>query len=110
MILGTINLFPDYGNQLGGSPIQVTGSKDLDIKFFEDDNISCIFDNQNTRGVFVGEETVLCVSPQLNRTGKVLFQLTITRSDIMYTYGADYYSCKFYFYCDIFLLYFYCIS
>ena len=97
VISGTINLSPNYGSQLGGSPIQVTGSKDSNIKFREDDTISCTFDSEDVQGVYVDDDTALCVSPHLNKTGKVLFQLIIQSnipSEYTYTYEADYNSCK----------------
>ena len=105
-ISGTIHLSPNYGNQLGGSPIQVTGSKDSNIKFQDDDIISCIFDSEDVQGVYVDENTALCVSPRLNNTGKVLFQLIIQSnepSEYTYTYEADYNSCK-----DALILFIFC--
>ena len=41
------------------------------------DVIACIFDGITTRGVYVNSGQVLCVSPSLQRTGKVPFMLTV---------------------------------
>lgn len=93
MIPGTIFLFPNYGNQLGGSLIEVI-LHDLNLKLAKTDRISCVFDNQSVHGVYVDEDRVLCVSPQLHKTGKILFQLTVRNT---YIYEAEYNSCKFHF-------------
>ena len=75
---GAIQLTPHYGNQLGGAPIIVSGT---DVKFGEGDDITCIFHDQEVKGVYVNEEQALCVSPQLSQTGTVLFQLQIVRDE-----------------------------
>jgi len=75
---GEIKLNPHYGNQLGGAPIIVSGT---DVKFREGDDITCIFDDQEVKGVYVNEEQALCVSPQLSQTGTVLFQLQIVQEE-----------------------------
>jgi len=52
-----------------------------DVKFEEGDNITCTFDDQEVKGVYVNEEQALCVSPQLSQTGTVLFQLQIVQEE-----------------------------
>ena len=52
-----------------------------DVTFGEGDNITCIFHDQEVKGVYVNEEQALCVSPQLSETGTVLFELQIVRDE-----------------------------
>ena len=52
-----------------------------DIKLGQGDNITCIFDDQKVKGVYVDEKQALCVSPELSQTGKVLFQLRIIQDE-----------------------------
>ena len=90
---GAIQLSPHYGNQLGGAPIMVSGT---DVKFGEGDDITCIFDDQEVKGVYVNEERALCVSPQLSQTGTVLFQLQIVQEEpgsFFFRGEANYISC-----------------
>ena len=74
--IGTLKLTPDYGNQLGGAPIIVSGPN---VTFKEEDDITCVFGGREAKGVYVNEEQALCVSPELSETGIVLFQLLIAR-------------------------------
>lgn len=77
LIPGAIELDPPYGNMLGGTGVMVSGTQ-FSIK--EDDDILCIFDGIEVRGVYVNEQTALCVSPLLSQTGRVPFQILVNGS------------------------------
>ena len=47
------------------------------VTFREEDDMTCVFDGQEVKGVYVNEEQALCVCPELSKTGIVLFQLLI---------------------------------
>ena len=47
------------------------------MTFREEDDITCVFGGREVKGVYVNEEQALCVSPELSKTGIVLFQLLI---------------------------------
>ena len=67
-----------------------------DVIFTEDDNVTCIFGDDKVDGVYVNEEQVLCVSPELSQTGVVLFQLEVEHGGTIPFRGeANYNSCKF---------------
>ena len=92
IIAGNLKLTPHYGNQLGGAPILVSGD---DVTFAENHDITCIFGDEKVDGVYVNEEQVLCVSPELPQTGVVLFQLEVERGGTIPFRGeANYNSCK----------------
>jgi hypothetical protein len=56
-----------------------------------DDDIACVFGDEEVKGVYVREDQALCVSPELSQTGRVLFQLT---TDIGFNAQASYIICK----------------
>ena len=67
-----------------------------DVTFTEDDVITCIFADERVDGVYVNEEQVLCVSPELPQTGIVPFRLKIVHNGTLSFRGiASYNSCKF---------------
>ena len=68
-----ITLSPRYGNMLGGEAILVSGPC-VD----EADNITCVFDDVATMGIFFTEQQSLCVSPILSRTGRLPFQIIVS--------------------------------
>jgi len=59
-----LTLFLRGGHFLGVTVVQVSGPC-LD----ESDNITCVFDGQETEGVFVSTTVALCLSPPLMTTG-----------------------------------------
>lgn len=75
--IGIIVLDPNYGTVLGGSSVIVTGDQ---LLVSEEDDVFCRFDATQTRGVYVSQNKVLCISPTLDRTGKVDFRLQVTRN------------------------------
>lgn len=90
---GTIQLSPHYGNQLGGAPVMVSG---MNVTFEEEDNITCIFNDEEVKGVYINEEQALCVFPELSQTGTVLFQLQIARDEpenVLFIGEANFISC-----------------
>lgn len=88
---GTLELTPQYGNQLGGTPIIVSGPN---VTFREEDDITCVFDGQGVIGVYLNEEQALCISPELSVTGTVLFQLLIARDTTPFRGQANFKSCR----------------
>ena len=73
---GKIFLKPRYGSELGGTPIIVSGTN---LTVAEEDNITCIFDDKETEGFVINEDEVLCISPEMKITGRIPFELHITR-------------------------------
>ena len=82
MFSGKLTLKPRHGTELGGTPIIVSVTQ---LTAAEDDNVSCIFDRKETVGSVINENEVLCVSPELTRTGRVPFELRITGQNSSFT-------------------------
>ena len=57
---------------LGGQTVIVQGPC-----FDQNDNTVCVFDGVEVMSVFVNSFKIVCVSPQLSRTGRVPFRLTV---------------------------------
>lgn len=74
---GTIRLDPPYGNILGGTGVMISG---IQLFTSEDDDIRCIFDRIDVKGVYIGEQKALCISPPLLQTGRLPFQILINGS------------------------------
>ena len=62
----------------------------------EDDNVTCIFDGVNTKGLVTKDGAVLCVSPEMSRTGRVPFKISIEGKDTLFTGISVFISCEFY--------------
>lgn len=73
-----ISLNPSYGSMLGGTGVIITGE---DFTVSQGDVIVCLFDGVGVRGVYIDSQQVLCVSPLLERTGKLEFKLNISGSN-----------------------------
>jgi len=86
-----LTLSPHGGHFLGGTVVQVSGPC-LD----ESDNITCVFDGQETEGVFVSTRVALCLSPPLMMTGGLPFQLVVRSAggSIRSQGTAEFFSCK----------------
>ena len=68
-------LTPSHGTILGGDTISVTGPC-----FDLNSQIQCEFDNDVSRSaIFVSNQEVLCVSPQLRHSGQLSFRLLVDR-------------------------------
>lgn len=78
LFLGMISLNPSYGSMLGGTGVIITGE---DFTVSQGDVIVCLFDGVGVRGVYIDSQQVLCVSPLLERTGKLEFKLNISGSN-----------------------------
>lgn len=89
--LGMINLNPPYGSILGGSGIAVTGD---DLVISEEDEIMCTFDGIEIRGVYVNQEEALCISPMLERTGRLKFRLRVTGRNL-FSGDSSFTSCMY---------------
>ena len=47
----------------------------------DEDNITCIFHDKETEGFVINEDEVLCISPEMKITGRIPFELHITRQN-----------------------------
>ena len=89
---GAINLEPSYGSMLGGAGVVISG----DLAYLsEEDELTCIFDGIRVTGVCIDSFKVLCISPMLERTGKVDFQLNVIGHNYTFTGESTFTSCKF---------------
>lgn len=79
-------LSPRYGNILGGQEVRVAGPC-----FDNAEDFTCVFDGIEVRGIYLNEYYVLCVSPQLSRTGRVPFELMVDRTTLR---NGSFTSCK----------------
>lgn len=71
VFLEIIHLSPWYGHILGGVPVIITVPEYIK----EELTVMCHFHGIEVRGFIVSSYHVLCVTPQLNVTGRVLVQL-----------------------------------
>ena len=69
-------LAPRLGNILGGTPVQLSGPC-----FEVNDDITCYFGDISVKGTRLNENRVLCVSPELSRTGRIDLKLRVIRAD-----------------------------
>ena len=95
---GQITLTPRYGSELGGTPVIVTGEK---LIANEEDSVICVFDGRETDGFVTKDGQVLCVSPEMSRTGRVPFRLHISGDGTFFTAVATFRSCKLQFFRSI---------
>lgn len=75
MCVGMITLNPSYGSMLGGAGVVASGDG---LTVSQTDVIMCMFDGISVRGIYISPRRVLCVSPLLERTGKLQFMLNIS--------------------------------
>lgn len=87
----TVRIAPQAGNQQGGTPVLVSGPC-----FEEDERISCIFDGIVVEGIYLNQDTTLCISPQLPSTGRFPFRISIaaTNGTIRFQGDSVFFSCK----------------
>ena len=75
---GNIVISPNYGNQLGGTPVIIEGPC-----FNENDIIQCVFGSSDpVPGAQVNEVKALCISPSTLKTGNVEFILKVNGTQI----------------------------
>ena len=86
MSVASLILSPAIGSIAGGTAVQVT---DNSGSFTDSENIECSFDGIRVFAVFFSQFDVLCISPQLSRTGWVPVQLY--RDDVLFA-QAQFYS------------------
>ncbi len=86
-----INIAPRAVQHQGGAAVLVSGPC-----FQEDDQISCVFDGVAVEGIYVTEDTSLCISPPLPSFGRLPFQLNVTAANGTFKYQGDsvFFSCK----------------
>ena len=71
---------PRLGSMLGGTLLEVTGNN---INFDETATYTCQFDDLEVEGMYLarsGTGKILCVSPQLRRTGRINFAVSYSNS------------------------------
>ena len=90
-LLGQIFLKPRYGSELGGTPVIVTGTN---LTVAEEDSVTCLFGDKQTEGFVVNEREVLCISPEMSRTGRLPFELRIGEQQSSFTGIGVFISCK----------------
>ena len=64
----------------------------------DEDNVTCIFDDKETEGFVINGDEVLCISPEMKKTGRIPFELHITRQNTDasdFTGIGIYISCEF---------------
>ena len=80
---------PRYGSVLGGTAVRVFGPC---FDEFSNRSITCSFDGIEVAGIYVDENSIMCVSPALTTLGRVDFVLHIRgAADFQ---KATFYSCK----------------
>ena len=87
---GQIFLKPRYGSELGGTPVVVSGTN---LTVAEEDSVTCVFGVEETEGFVINEREVLCVSPEMPRTGRLPFELRID-GQFSFTGSGVFISCK----------------
>ena len=60
----------------------------------EDDNVTCIFNDNEMEGFVINEKEVLCVSPEMTITGRVPFELRIAGENSSFTGISIFISCE----------------
>ena len=68
----SIILAPRAGHHLGGTTVKISGAC-----LEPTDKISCIFHDTEVEGFVISERVAACISPQIPRFGRVLFQLRV---------------------------------
>ena len=88
---GHIFLKPRYGGELGGTPVVVSGTN---LTVAEEDSVNCVFGGIETEGFVINEREVLCVSPEMSRTGGLPFELCIDGQVSSITWSSVFIYCK----------------
>ena len=76
---------------LGGTLVRVSGPC-----FEPSDDVTCLFGDISTPGVFIDQESVACISPAMSAIGRVEVMLEILRSNQVFTFRRNsfFYSSK----------------
>ena len=72
MPTGSLALSPSHGNILGGETISVAGPC-----FDPNTQIQCEFDDVRRSAIYISQQEVLCIVPQLRRSGRMNFRLLV---------------------------------
>ncbi len=89
-ILVRLTVAPRSGTVLGGTAVQIAG-----LCFKETDTIICMFDGQETEGIYVSALVAVCVSPPLTSLGKVPLHLTVRSVSGTSVQGVgEFFSCE----------------
>ena len=84
--IGSYSISPNYGNQLGGTPIIITGPC-----FDESSSITCHFGEIETPCVRVSKREALCISPKLDVKGRIPIKVmvgTVSYEDDSVTFSS----------------------
>ena len=94
-----VALQPRHGSMLGGTLIQLVGNN---IKFDERAVYTCLFDDIEVEAMYLEQSStqqILCVSPQLKRTGRVKFAISYINPSIStqksILVNDTFFSCKY---------------
>lgn len=61
----------------------------------ENDTITCCFEDMVLLGIYVNDQTVLCVSPRFSAPGSIKLQVTISQKEqIIFQEETSFYVCK----------------
>ena len=90
--LAPVLLSPQVGNQLGGTPVVVTGPC-----FQPNGTTECSFGGISTPGIFVSCKSAICISPAMDALGRVEVTVEVRREngDITFQGKALFYSSKY---------------
>ena len=90
-LIGQIFLKPRYGSELGGTPVVVTGTN---LIVADKDSVTCVFSHTETEGFVINEREVLCISPEMTKTGRMPFELRIDGEQSSITGSGVFIFCK----------------
>ena len=62
---------------LGGTGVMISGTQ---LFISEDDDMQCMFNGIDVKGIYIDEGKVLCITPPLLQTGRLPFQIFINGS------------------------------
>ena len=88
VITGVVSIKPDYGNQLGGTPVIIYG-----LLFGESSNISCLFGDVAALGVKISDTEAMCISPKLDTNGYIPVKILVDETG----YLVAFHSCEYYY-------------
>lgn len=87
---GQFSIYPRYGNQLGGTAIAVCVPL-----VTENDTIECTFEDTVLPGIYVNDQTILCVSPRFPAPGSIKLGVIIFQEEtIIFQEEGSFYVCK----------------
>ena len=95
--IGSYSISPNYGNQLGGTPIIITGPC-----FNESSSITCRFGEIETPCVRISNREALCISPKLDVKGHIPIKVIIGNVEYVDD-SVTFYSRKLLYVCPLYM-------